>query len=214
MNVLQLLHAPSSSPDWATIVGAIGGAVSALVLVLGAVFAQRYAKRASAAVEATVFARLGGLALHVRPCIQSSGLVRLVLDHGAETAPTVSVVEHQFRGGEYVVGEAASRTTFKGDDVVDPGETVTDSEIFLVSEPAEGTLGWRVRFVFTSRRWPSCRGYWWWAATTFVPVPRPLAVAGTSVELVQDPRPEGVGATLGLGGDGDGGEVRDEGAAG
>lgn len=171
-----LLHHLTAAPGWTAVVGAVGTAVSAFVLVVGAGIAQRYVKRASATVEASLFEGPGGLGIHVRPCVRSSSLVRLKLSD--EEVPTVAVTEYQLREGVLVVGEPASQDTFTGEKAIDPGETITDSEIFLVTSGPE-TLGWRVRFRFAVKKWPG-RTMWWWAATTFVAGPPPEGLQQSS----------------------------------
>lgn len=178
-----LSHQLTPGPGWTSIVEAVGTAVSGFVLLVGAAFAQRYVKRASASVDASVFERPGGLGLHVRPRIRSSSLVRLELSDEEGAVPTVSVTEYQLRDGALVVGEPASRDTFTGEKVVDPGETITDSEIFLVTTGPE-TLGWRVRFLFAVKKWPGDK-LWWWAATTFVPTPGTAPPDVPAAEAIQ-----------------------------
>ncbi len=171
-----LLAAPLRGNAWTSVVSAVAGALSALVLSLGALVAQRYLTRATASVEAAVFETPTGLALHVQPCIQSLGLTRLRLDRSDTMAPMVSVVEHQVRIGGIVIGDPAAQGAFETDTLVDPGETLSDSLVFRLDAPTWVTLGWRVEFTFaTERRWQrdEAQKYWFWTATTFVPAPRP-----------------------------------------
>lgn len=197
------MHSGSvEAPDWTAILGAVSAAISALVLVIGAWFAQRYLARGNTAFDAEVFRHATGLGLHVRPAIQSLGLSALRLSHEDELAPAVEVYEYRYDGSP---GDGVRRETFMGDDLVGPGETITDSEVFLVSVPGATTLGWRVIFeVGVQRRFR--RPAWRWVAATFVPVPKDPAEAGSrQVELP--------GSAAKPGGDGDGGEVLEQGQA-
>jgi hypothetical protein len=111
----------SAGPHWAAIVEAVSAAVSAVLLAGGAWFAQRYLARGNTSVEATLFEHSDGLGLHVRPSIQSLGLSPLRLRHEDELAPVIEVSE------------------YRGDD-----GSPLDSEIFLLSLPSTGVIGWRI----------------------------------------------------------------------
>lgn len=181
-----LLGVPLRGNGWTSVVSAAAGLMSALVLSLGAVVAQRYLTRATASVDAAVFETPSGLALHVQPSIQSLGLARLRLDRSEEMAPTVSVLEHQVRSGGLLVGDPACQSAFETDTVVDPGETLSDSLVFRLDSPTWVTLGWRVQFTFaTERRWQrdDAQKYWFWTATTFVPAPPPQGPSFLSGKL-------------------------------
>ena len=196
IQVIQLvgITPPGSAPrgnPWTSVLSAVAATVSAFVLALGATVAQRYLTRATASVDAAVFATPAGLALHVQPCIQSFGLTRLKLDRSDATAPMVSVVEHQVRASGLVVGDPASQGAFETDSVVDPGETLTDSLVFRLDSLSWVTLGWRVQFTFASeRRWQvdAAKKYWFWTATTFVPAPRPVGFPDVAGKLVTEVR--------------------------
>jgi hypothetical protein len=193
----------AEGPDWAAIVEAVSAAVSAVLLAGGAWFAQRYLARGNTSVEATVFKHSGGMGLHVRPSIQSLGLSALRLSHNDELAPVVEVVEYRSDDGSSFPG--LRRETFNVDDLVGPGETITGSEIFLVSRPTTEILGWRVIFeVGVRRQWR--RPAWRWVASTFVPLPvAPASTASGQVELS--------GSDDNLGGEIRGGEVEQQGKA-
>jgi hypothetical protein len=166
--------AGSSEPTWTDILSASSGALSALVLIIGAVLAQRYLTRGNAAVEATVFRYAGGLGLRVKPVIQSLGFAPLRLVHNdADFAPVVGVAEYRTDGAAGPPQEIR-RETFQGDDLVGPGETISSSEIFLVPPPEPATLGWQVIFEVGVRKRFHRKMYWRWIATTFVPVPEDL----------------------------------------
>lgn len=190
-------------PDWAAIVEAVSAAVSAVLLAGGAWFAQRYLARGNASVEAMLFEHSDGYGLHVRPSIQSLGLSPLRLRHADELAPVIEVSEYRGDRGSSFPGPR--RKTFRADDLVGPGETVTDSEIFLLSRPSTGTLGWRIIFQVGIRRrlW---RPAWRWVAATFVPLP--VTSAGTTVGRVALKNGDDD-----LRGESDGGEVQQQGKA-
>ena len=101
--------------------------------------------------------------------IQSSGLTRLKLNRETLAAPLVTVTEKQFRRGDFDTGESAELPAFEADDLIDPGETITDSLTFVFSLPTEVTLGWTADFTFAVkrplRRKTGAKGYWWWSAT-------------------------------------------------
>lgn len=176
--------AGSSQPAWTDILSASSGALSALVLIIGAVLAQRYLTRGNAAVEATVFTHAGGLGLHVKPVIQSLGFAALRLVHNdPDFAPVVSVAEYRTDGAAGPPHEIL-RETFRGDDLVGPGETISSSEIFLVPPPEPATLGWQVIFVVGVRKRFRRKMYWRWIATTFVPVPEDSAISAPSQGVV------------------------------
>jgi hypothetical protein len=191
----------SGGPHWAAIVEAVSAATSAVLLAGGAWFAQRYLARANTSVEATLFEHSDGFGLHVRPSIQSLGVSPLRLTHADDLAPVIEVSEYRGDDGSSFAGPR--RKTFRADDVVGPGETVTDSEIFLLSRSASGLLGWRVNFQVGVRRrlW---RPPWRWIAATFVPLP--VASAGTAVEQVTSKNADGD-----LRGESDGSEVQQQG---
>jgi hypothetical protein len=107
IDVRLLLH--GGGPDWAALAAAIGSVASGGVLVVGALFAQRYVKRATASVEATLFVNAVRIGIHVRPCIASASLVRLHLARGLERAPSVAVLEYQLNGRALIVGAPETR---------------------------------------------------------------------------------------------------------
>ena len=63
-----------------------------------------------------------------------------------------------------------SQPAFVQDEVVDPGETISDSVYFLMSPQVAATLGWRVRFRFSVKKQRG-HGEWVYVAATFVPTP-------------------------------------------
>jgi hypothetical protein len=169
----------AAGTHWAAIVEAVSAAVSAVLLAGGAWFAQRYLARGNTSVDAMLFERSDGFGLHVRPSIQSLGLSPLRLRHAGELAPVIEVSEYRGDDGSSFPG--LRRETFTADDLVGPGETVTDSEIFLLSRPSTGILGWRIIFEVGIRRrlWLPP---WRWVAATFVPLP--VTSDGTAVGQV------------------------------
>jgi hypothetical protein len=202
---MQLAWASApNGPDWAAILEAVSAAVSALLLGAGAWFAQRYLARGNTSVEATVFEHPGGLGLHVRPSIQSLGLSALRLSHKDDLAPTIEVVEYRIDDGSPFPG--LRRETFTGDDLVGPGESVTGSEVFLVSTPSTGTLGWRIIFDVGVRRRFKFQA-WRWVAATFVPLP------GTSTDAADRPVSLSQGNHDESGGESGGSEVKEQGEA-
>src|SRR5438445_138874 len=56
----------ASGPDWAAQVGAIAGAVSAVVVVVGGIAAARYLIRGTTTVEASAFSVGASLVVHVQ----------------------------------------------------------------------------------------------------------------------------------------------------
>jgi hypothetical protein len=172
LNARVLLTA--TGPDWAASVGAIAGAVSAMVVVVGGAAASRYLIRGTTSVEATASAVGTTVVLHVRPTIASQGATAIRLVHATDNAPVIQVVEYGRNGP---ADEAASRAVFDDDQVVGPGETITGSAIFIVDRPGRDVLGWQVTFTVGAPRW--FRRQWFWVATTFVPAPtvRPLTRA-------------------------------------
>ena len=105
----------SGGPHWAAIVEAVSAAVSALLLIGGAWFAQRYLARANTSVEATLFEHSDGFGLHVRPSIQSLGLSPLRLRHEDQLAPVIEVSEYRSDDGSSFSGPR--RETFNADDL-------------------------------------------------------------------------------------------------
>ena len=161
-------------PDWAEIITAIATAVSALILLVGALVANSKATRVTASIKANVFAGATGFALHVRPCIRSSGLKRIRLKHESGLAPSVKVRAVEGPDVRAVEapddpGKSLLRAAFANDDVVDPGEEIKDSLIFPVVWP-DNVMGWRVTFTFPLRRrwflvrmcWAALRGWRLW----------------------------------------------------
>lgn len=156
----------AGGPDWAAQVGAIAGAVSAIVVVVGGIAAGRYLIRGTTTVEASASSVGNSIVLHVQPSIASQGATALRLLHTTENAPVVSVVEYGRNGP---ASADASKQVFQNDQVVGPGETITGSAIFVVDQPARDVLGWQVTFTVSAPRWFGRE--WWWVATTFVPAP-------------------------------------------
>jgi hypothetical protein len=201
MALVCFAQAATGSPNWTAAVEAVATSLSALVLFVGAIVAQRYLRRADGSVDAIAFSRPGGLVLHVRPCVRSAGLVRVRLDRRPDAEPQVIVSEVRLDNGSEVRGQAQSKRCLKADTAIDPGESVTGSEIFLVPLADPDLVGWHVEFLFAFQPWlprlpPQFRKkfFWYWLRTdprpppwewdaeTFVPVPpseprRPLRAA-------------------------------------
>jgi len=156
----------ASGPDWAAQVGAIAGAVSAVVVVVGGIAAARYLIRGTTTVEASAFSVGASIVVHVQPSIASQGATAIRVLHSDGNAPVVHVVEY---GSGGPAAEGASKQVFQEDQVVGPGETITGSAIFVVEQPARDVLGWQVTFTVGAPRWFGRE--WWWVATTFVPAP-------------------------------------------
>jgi hypothetical protein len=161
---------------WAAVLSAAAAIASAMVLLTGALLAQRYALRVTAVVDAKCHTLPSGLLLHVRPTIRSAGFIRLELSRNDHPGPVVSVAEHRLPSSRdlssgLLVGDAATQDAFTEDEVIDPGETISDSLYFLMPREVAATLGWRVHFTFrVSKRWP-WHGAWDYVAATFVPTP-------------------------------------------
>ena len=174
--------------NWA-IVEAVGTAVTAALALIAGIVATRYLRRADATVEAGRFDRQGGVALHVHPCISSSGAIRLRLDRSSpDYSPQVVVTPVRVQAGQEVSGTPLQKICFVRDEIVDPGESLAGSETFLLPTPAADLLGWRVEFLFAAKRripmgvtlsvrwWPPpwlrfrlVTSHWWWVAQDFVP---------------------------------------------
>ena len=139
--VLRLPH----KSDWASIVSALATSASTVVLLVGAFLARRYVTRVTATVEASGFTRPDGVLSIVRPCIQSAGLSRLVINQDVDTAVDVTVSEQQWWGEDFETGEKVHLQAFGGIEeektIVDPGEVIADSLIFFVSSATAVTLG-------------------------------------------------------------------------
>jgi hypothetical protein len=160
---------------WVAILSAVAAVLSAVVLLAGAWFARLYLLRVTARVEASCHPLPNGLLLHVRPSIRSAGLTRTLLLSGENKRPLVSVAEHRLSDSKnissgLVVGNLASQPAFVEDEVVDPGETISDSVYFLMAPQVAATLGWRVRFRFSVKKRRG-HGEWVYVAATFVPTP-------------------------------------------
>ncbi len=160
---------------WAAVLAAAAAVLSAVVLLAGAWFARLYLLRVTARVEASCHRLPNGLLLHVRPSIRSAGLTRALLLNGEDKCPLVSVAEHRLSDSKnissgLVVGNLVSQPAFVEDEVVDPGETISDSVYFLMSPQVAATLGWRVRFRFSVKKQRG-DGEWVYVAATFVPTP-------------------------------------------
>jgi hypothetical protein len=165
----------SQGIHWVAILSAVAAVLSAGVLLAGAWFARLYLLRVTARVEATCHPLPNGLLLHVRPSIRSAGLTRTLLLNGEDERPLVSVAEHRLSDSKnissgLVVGTLVSQPAFVQDEVVDPGETISDSVYFLMSPQVAATLGWRVRFRFSVKKQRG-HGEWVYVAATFVPTP-------------------------------------------
>jgi hypothetical protein len=202
--VRPIVGAMSGTGNW-SIAEAFGAAVSGGVVLLGAIAALRYLRRADASIEAEYFPCPQAAGLHISPCIRSAGLVRLRLDReNQRLQPQVIVTPVHFREGQEVPGEGQRRPCLKDDYVLDPGEKTTGSEVFIFPVPAPDQIGWRAIFLFTVKKrlpridgefraWPLKvhleikRVRWFWAAQTFVPVPAAggPAAAGGGVEGVR-----------------------------
>ena len=185
----------SSAPNWTSIVSAVASSASAAVVLLGAFLARRYVTRATATVEAAASSWRSGVVIHVRPCIQSSGLARFRLEQRDDMGPRVIVTEQQVYDGEFMEGEVAEVTAFEQHTLVDPGESITDSLTILFSAPKAVTVGWSVNCSFAVRRRLHRRAgrnaYWWWATGTFVPrplePPRPAPAAASGTLIARRP---------------------------
>jgi hypothetical protein len=161
------------SIHWAAILAATGAIISAVVLVVGAWVARLYLLRVTAQVDATCHPLPNGLLLHVRVQIRSTGLTRLHLLSGDDQRPTVSVAEHRLGDSKrlssgLILGTRVSQPAFVNDEVLDPGETISDSVYFLVPPQVAATLGWRVHFTFSLKKQRG-EGEWVYVAATFVP---------------------------------------------
>ena len=163
---------------WAAVLAAAAAVLSAVVLLAGAWFARLYLLRVTARVEASCHRLPNGLLLHVRPSIRSAGLTRALLLNGEHKCPLVSVAEHRLSDSKNISSGSRSRQSgvtaripSSEDEVVDPGETISDSVYFLMSPQVAANLrmaGALFRFSVKKQRGD---GEWVYVAATFVPTP-------------------------------------------
>jgi hypothetical protein len=149
---------------------AVGTTILAFVAIVGLVAANSRLRRGTPSIEAKVFLRPGGSALHVSVTVQSTGLGRLKMVENEDNEPTIYVTQLEVRDGRETPVVEWQKPVLAGE-VADPGESVQASRVFLVPPIDPETLGWDILFSYDiKRRWPS-RNLWTFSATTFVPVP-------------------------------------------
>ena len=92
-----------------------------------------------------------------------------MVDEG-DNRPTIQVTQVQLVNGEESP-VAVWQKPVLADELIDPGESVQESRVFLVPPVDSASLGWDILFSYElRRRWPF-RKDWTFSATTFVSVP-------------------------------------------
>ncbi len=162
---------------WA-ITEAVATAVSTGVLVVGAVTAAVYGKKASPSVTASAIARPEGhLVLTATASIANPGVRPLHIsepspDPAKEDSPVVRVVEVIDSGAGLHNGEQYVSNPIAPGVTVGPGQTVAKTVLFRLPEPLPDLAGWRVTFFVEVARWPNKKKTWIWAAAdAFVELP-------------------------------------------
>lgn len=118
--------------------------------------------------------------LSVRASVKSIGLSRIKFADG-KSKPIVTVTEVQVVEGELSDGQTwEAQLDDMKEEVVDPGEEIAKTRLFVLPDPASPLVGWRIEFSFGVKQpWPlskNAKNYaWLWIETVFVPVP-PLGV--------------------------------------
>jgi hypothetical protein len=181
------LHIGSAGTSNWTKLEALGTIVSAMVLVFGAYTASRYGHRANGRVTVTGHKGNGVVILSVRMEVSSRGLRRFVL---APERPPSLVIREVLDGGldlSYGRTIEPEEAPFTGEDVVDPGEVLTTTNLYPVPQLPAGALGWALAFKFAverpgrfaeknglqKRRWirrnDTHKTYWQWEDRAFLP---------------------------------------------
>lgn len=191
-------HDPPVAPDHLYNFITAAGALAAVAgLLIGAVVALLYSRKAAATVSAQLHETPNGIVLAVRPGVQALGPFKLKFatgDKGAEV--TVTPVFATEKGTRSSQDKARQKPAFPKDitgkaQFVSPGETLTSSRIFRVDPLPPDLIGWIVTLSIASRG--LVRRGLHWADETFVPVASPSAPEGP---MTQNPQAQQTGQPL------------------
>jgi hypothetical protein len=185
--VLHHLATPAApSDEWLNILQGLGAAAACLTFLVGLVVAFRYSRKANISVSGKASRPGGHVVIEVRPSATAIGPLALKFgkkhlevdeDETAETAGAwLSMYEMLYDAdvqkvvpGEGDQGAAAFPRDEKGlAQFVNPGETLTGSEVFRVDPTTPNLVGWTVCLNVDAR---GLRSGMHWLDRVFVPVP-------------------------------------------
>jgi len=163
--------ANSGTPDhWLDVMTGFGAAVTGAGVVVGAVFAVRYGRKATVSLSAdTVNVPGGNILVRVRPCVQAVGIFRLRFS-GTRGGAVVTVTEQWADDkGDLHNGRFWDEDWVFGPSFVEGGETLTTTAVFPIPDIPERVVGWRVAIAINlPRRAAIPSDPWTWADRVFV----------------------------------------------
>jgi hypothetical protein len=155
----------------------VGAAATALGLVVGAVIAAVYSRKATVAISAVPHSTSSGTLLVTKPSVTALGPFGLKLAEGDPGGAVIEVSEvlttedgsGTERGATYPLREAFPRDDQERQQFASPGETLTGSEFFVVDTSSPRLAGWLVCLSVASK---GIRAGLHWQDRVFVPLDR------------------------------------------
>ena len=136
-------HAPAHGDPWLNVALGAAAIVTILGFAGGLYLAVRYGRRLSVSVTAEAYSTPSGVVLAVRPSVRAVGLFRVKLAKG--TGATLKVTEMYIDNAPSLQGARHwIEADVYGDSYVEGGEDLRTTTNFLVPNPVDRVVGWRV----------------------------------------------------------------------